>query len=136
MRSALARLPIGTPICDMCVCVCVCSMLKVIHLLSLLCGCDHFFLVFFLCVCVCVCVCVCLCVCLCVCMCVCVYVCTCMCVCVCMYVCVCVCVCIQTHGITRPFLVIAPLSTIHNWQREFETWTDMNVLVYHGRYLF
>ncbi len=31
-----------------------------------------------------------------------------------------------------PFLVIAPLSTIANWQREFETWTDINAIVYHG----
>jgi chromodomain-helicase-DNA-binding protein 7 len=35
-------------------------------------------------------------------------------------------------GIKGPFLVIAPLSTIPNWQREFELWTDMNVIVYHG----
>lgn len=36
------------------------------------------------------------------------------------------------YGIRGPFLVIAPLSTIPNWQREFESWTDMNVVVYHG----
>ena len=35
-------------------------------------------------------------------------------------------------GIRGPFLVIAPLSTIPNWQREFETWTHLNVIVYHG----
>lgn len=35
-------------------------------------------------------------------------------------------------GIIGPFLVIAPLSTIANWQREVETWTDMNSVVYHG----
>lgn len=35
-------------------------------------------------------------------------------------------------GIRGPFLVIAPLSTIPNWQREFESWTEMNVIVYHG----
>lgn len=29
-------------------------------------------------------------------------------------------------------MVIAPLSTIGNWQREFETWTDINAIVYHG----
>lgn len=29
-------------------------------------------------------------------------------------------------------MIIAPLSTIPNWQREFEGWTDMNVIVYHG----
>lgn len=34
--------------------------------------------------------------------------------------------------IRGPFLVIAPLSTIPNWEREFRTWTDLNVVVYHG----
>ncbi|GAB6030490.1 hypothetical protein CHUAL_007354 [Chamberlinius hualienensis] len=36
------------------------------------------------------------------------------------------------YGIRGPFLVIAPLSTITNWQREFETWSNLNVIVYHG----
>uniref|UniRef100_A0A4W3JV47 Chromodomain helicase DNA binding protein 9 n=1 Tax=Callorhinchus milii TaxID=7868 RepID=A0A4W3JV47_CALMI len=35
-------------------------------------------------------------------------------------------------GIHCPFLIIAPLSTIANWEREFRTWTDLNVIVYHG----
>ncbi|XP_051785343.1 chromodomain-helicase-DNA-binding protein 7 isoform X2 [Erpetoichthys calabaricus] len=35
-------------------------------------------------------------------------------------------------GIHGPFLVIAPLSTIPNWEREFHTWTELNVVVYHG----
>uniref|UniRef100_W5MK45 Chromodomain helicase DNA binding protein 9 n=1 Tax=Lepisosteus oculatus TaxID=7918 RepID=W5MK45_LEPOC len=35
-------------------------------------------------------------------------------------------------GIRGPFLIIAPLSTIANWEREFRTWTDLNVIVYHG----
>ncbi len=35
-------------------------------------------------------------------------------------------------GIRGPFLIIAPLSTIPNWQREFETWTHLNIVVYHG----
>uniref|UniRef100_A0A6P7GKH5 Chromodomain-helicase-DNA-binding protein 6 isoform X2 n=1 Tax=Diabrotica virgifera virgifera TaxID=50390 RepID=A0A6P7GKH5_DIAVI len=35
-------------------------------------------------------------------------------------------------GVRGPFLVIAPLSTIPNWQREIEGWTDLNVIVYHG----
>uniref|UniRef100_A0A1B0DIN5 Chromodomain-helicase-DNA-binding protein 7 n=1 Tax=Phlebotomus papatasi TaxID=29031 RepID=A0A1B0DIN5_PHLPP len=39
---------------------------------------------------------------------------------------------VYDYGIRGPFLVIAPLSTIPNWQREFEAWTDMNVIVYHG----
>jgi len=39
---------------------------------------------------------------------------------------------VHRYGIRGPFLVIAPLSTVPNWQREFETWTDLNVVVYHG----
>ena len=39
---------------------------------------------------------------------------------------------IKLHGIRGPFLVIAPLSTVCNWQREFENWTDMNAIIYHG----
>ncbi|XP_070700523.1 chromodomain-helicase-DNA-binding protein 8 isoform X3 [Pempheris klunzingeri] len=35
-------------------------------------------------------------------------------------------------NIQGPFLVIAPLSTITNWEREFSTWTQMNAIVYHG----
>uniref|UniRef100_A0A8C4ITZ2 Chromodomain helicase DNA binding protein 9 n=1 Tax=Dicentrarchus labrax TaxID=13489 RepID=A0A8C4ITZ2_DICLA len=35
-------------------------------------------------------------------------------------------------GIKGPFLIIAPLSTIANWEREFRTWTHLNVIVYHG----
>ncbi|NXO01552.1 CHD8 protein, partial [Rhinopomastus cyanomelas] len=35
-------------------------------------------------------------------------------------------------SIRGPFLVIAPLSTITNWEREFSTWTEMNSIVYHG----
>ena len=43
---------------------------------------------------------------------------------------------LQDAGIRGPFLVIAPLSTISNWQREFETWSDINVVIYHGRYMY
>ncbi|XP_051865740.1 chromodomain-helicase-DNA-binding protein 8-like isoform X1 [Pristis pectinata] len=39
---------------------------------------------------------------------------------------------VYSAGIQGPFLVIAPLSTITNWEREFSTWTDMNAIVYHG----
>ena len=39
---------------------------------------------------------------------------------------------VYDYGIVGPFLVIAPLSTIGNWIREFDTWTDLNVIVYHG----
>ncbi|XP_051631541.1 LOW QUALITY PROTEIN: chromodomain-helicase-DNA-binding protein 8-like, partial [Manacus candei] len=35
-------------------------------------------------------------------------------------------------GVRGPFLVIAPLSTITNWEREFGTWTGLNTIVYHG----
>ncbi|OHS99099.1 SNF2 family N-terminal domain containing protein [Tritrichomonas foetus] len=36
------------------------------------------------------------------------------------------------EGISGPFLVIAPLSTLGHWQMEFERWTNLNVVVYHG----
>ncbi|KAM7006205.1 LOW QUALITY PROTEIN: chromodomain-helicase-DNA-binding protein 6 [Tautogolabrus adspersus] len=39
---------------------------------------------------------------------------------------------IFSMGIRGPFLIIAPLSTITNWEREFRTWTPLNVIVYHG----
>lgn len=39
---------------------------------------------------------------------------------------------IYEHGIYGPFLIIVPLSTVGNWTREFETWTDLNVITYHG----
>ena len=39
---------------------------------------------------------------------------------------------VVNYGIRGPFLIIVPLSTIANWQREFELWTDLNVIVYHG----
>lgn len=39
---------------------------------------------------------------------------------------------IYAAGLQGPFLVIAPLSTITNWEREFCTWTNMNAIVYHG----
>lgn len=31
-----------------------------------------------------------------------------------------------------PVLIIAPLSTLSHWQREFHSWTDLNVIIYHG----
>ena len=34
--------------------------------------------------------------------------------------------------ISGPFLVIAPLSTLPHWKLEFERWTDLNVVVFHG----
>ena len=35
-------------------------------------------------------------------------------------------------GVAGPFLVVAPLSTIQHWAREFSTWTAMRVVVLHG----
>ncbi|ETO10002.1 myb domain-containing protein [Reticulomyxa filosa] len=32
----------------------------------------------------------------------------------------------------QPFLIVAPLGTIPHWQREFQTWTDLNPVVYQG----
>lgn len=40
---------------------------------------------------------------------------------------------IYDTGIHGPFLVVVPLSTLHNWEREFQTWTDINAIVYHGQ---
>jgi chromodomain helicase DNA binding protein 8 len=39
---------------------------------------------------------------------------------------------VQAVGVKGPFLVVAPLSTLANWQREFETWSNINSVVYHG----
>lgn len=40
---------------------------------------------------------------------------------------------LKTHFQCRgPFLVVAPLSTIIQWQREIIQWTELDVLVYHG----
>ncbi|VEU34941.1 unnamed protein product [Pseudo-nitzschia multistriata] len=33
---------------------------------------------------------------------------------------------------TGPFLICVPLSTLAHWQREFQGWTDLNTIVYHG----
>jgi len=35
-------------------------------------------------------------------------------------------------NIWGPFLIVAPLITVPHWQREFEGWTNMNTIVYHG----
>ena len=40
---------------------------------------------------------------------------------------------LKTHKNVRgPFLVVAPLSTLVNWQREINSWTDFDAIVYHG----
>eukprot|EP00026_Physarum_polycephalum_P000102 Phypoly_transcript_00102.p1 GENE.Phypoly_transcript_00102~~Phypoly_transcript_00102.p1 ORF type:complete len:2164 (+),score=408.47 Phypoly_transcript_00102:294-6785(+) len=36
------------------------------------------------------------------------------------------------NNLRGPFLVVAPLSTIPHWKKEFEGWTEMNTIVYHG----
>ena len=36
------------------------------------------------------------------------------------------------QGLRGPFLIVVPLSTLVNWKREVSTWTDMDVVVYHG----
>lgn len=33
---------------------------------------------------------------------------------------------------TAPVLIVAPLSTLVHWEREFKNWTDLRVLTYHG----
>ncbi|ETO23539.1 Chromodomain helicase-DNA-binding protein [Reticulomyxa filosa] len=37
--------------------------------------------------------------------------------------------------INGPFLIVAPLSTLGHWSREFKNWSDLNVVVYHGTQL-
>ncbi|KAF0991775.1 hypothetical protein HZS_1156 [Henneguya salminicola] len=39
---------------------------------------------------------------------------------------------VRRLGIRGPFLIIAPLSTIGNWYKEFQSWSDFNVVVFHG----
>jgi len=36
---------------------------------------------------------------------------------------------LQSRG---PYLIIAPLSTIPHWYREFTGWTELNTIIYHG----
>ncbi|KAK9764864.1 hypothetical protein K7432_007289 [Basidiobolus ranarum] len=38
----------------------------------------------------------------------------------------------RTYNVQGPFLVVAPLSTIPHWEREFRGWTEMNAIVFHG----
>ncbi|WIA09219.1 hypothetical protein OEZ85_008629 [Tetradesmus obliquus] len=38
----------------------------------------------------------------------------------------------QYAGVTAPFMVVAPLTTLGHWQREIQTWTGMNVVLYTG----
>lgn len=36
------------------------------------------------------------------------------------------------RDIAGPFLIIAPMSTVEQWKREIETWTEMNAIIFHG----
>ena len=36
------------------------------------------------------------------------------------------------QSLLGPFLVVAPLATLEHWKREFENWTDLNVVLYHA----
>lgn len=38
----------------------------------------------------------------------------------------------RVENIRGPFLIVAPLSTVNHWKREFEGWTDLNTILYHG----
>jgi hypothetical protein len=31
-----------------------------------------------------------------------------------------------------PTMIVAPLSTLAHWQREFSSWTDLNAIIFHG----
>jgi SNF2 family DNA or RNA helicase len=35
-------------------------------------------------------------------------------------------------GLRGPFLIIAPVSALQHWRAEFERWSDLNVVVFHG----
>jgi len=37
----------------------------------------------------------------------------------------------QVERVYGPHLIVVPLSTLQNWRREVERWTDMNAVVYH-----
>ena len=40
---------------------------------------------------------------------------------------------LMVQGVKGPFLIVAPLSTLRNWESEFSRWCpDVNKLVYHG----
>ncbi|KAF0694355.1 Aste57867_14766 [Aphanomyces stellatus] len=39
---------------------------------------------------------------------------------------------VTKEGLRGPYLIIAPLSTLSHWQREFTSWTHLNAIVFHG----
>lgn len=36
------------------------------------------------------------------------------------------------EGVTGPFFVIAPVSTLKQWRSEIESWSDLNCVLYKG----
>lgn len=38
----------------------------------------------------------------------------------------------EHQGVNGPFLIVAPLSTVVNWQREISAWTQLDAIIYHG----
>lgn len=38
----------------------------------------------------------------------------------------------EAQGLRGPFLVIAPLSTVQHWKREFQNFTNLHPVVYHA----
>ena len=36
------------------------------------------------------------------------------------------------HGVSGPFLIVVPLSTLPHWQRELDEWTDLHSVIFHG----
>ena len=38
----------------------------------------------------------------------------------------------REQGMRGPFLIVAPLSTVVQWQREISLWTEMDAVIYHG----
>eukprot|EP00908_Phaeocystis_cordata_P020806 Transcript_32471.p1 GENE.Transcript_32471~~Transcript_32471.p1 ORF type:complete len:713 (+),score=429.90 Transcript_32471:67-2205(+) len=40
---------------------------------------------------------------------------------------------LKEHDVSGPFMVVGPLSTLHNWKNEFAKWTpDIPAIIYHG----
>jgi hypothetical protein len=40
---------------------------------------------------------------------------------------------LYTHcNLAGPTMIVAPLSTLQHWQREFSSWTDLNAIIFHG----
>ena len=38
----------------------------------------------------------------------------------------------SAQGLRGPFLVVAPLSTLPQWQKEISSWTTLDCIIYHG----